>query len=301
MSKLIMLKGLPASGKSTRAKEIVGYGNYVRVNRDLLREMLHFGVWSGRNEDVIVHAEKDLALLAFARGKNVVVDDCNLNPKNEAMWRGFVDEAKNAYQATFEVESIKTPLYQCIMRDEVRDKAVGAHVIMNMALQYGYDETPNKEIIICDIDGTVADLKHRRHYVEGEKKDWKGFYSELEKDTPIEKTRELLATLRTVDMPVSEHDDIEYIRTVIFVSGRPEDYRLETEKWLREHGFGFYWTLIMRPKGDSRQDTIVKQEIYDRYLKNKQIYKVIDDRPSVIRMWKANGLDVIDVGDQREF
>ncbi len=87
MAKLVMLRGLPASGKSTIAKEMVaGGGNFVRVNRDLLREMLHCSRWSGRNEDTTVQVEKTIAGNALVTGHNVVVDDCNLNPKNKDMW-----------------------------------------------------------------------------------------------------------------------------------------------------------------------------------------------------------------------
>ena len=58
----------------------------------------------------------------------------------------------------------------------------------------------------------------------------------------------------------------------------------------------------MRKSGDKRPDTDVKKEILDKYFKDKiKIFTVIDDRPSVIRMWKENKLDVIDVGDGIDF
>lgn len=57
----------------------------------------------------------------------------------------------------------------------------------------------------------------------------------------------------------------------------------------------------MRKAGDKRDDTIVKQEIYDAYFKGRNIVEVIDDRPSVIRMLQANGLNVRDVGNGEEF
>ena len=40
-------------------------------------------------------------------------------------------------------------------------------------------------IILCDIDGTVANNDHRQHFLEG-KKDWDGFFSELVNDLPIQ-------------------------------------------------------------------------------------------------------------------
>lgn len=57
----------------------------------------------------------------------------------------------------------------------------------------------------------------------------------------------------------------------------------------------------MRDAGDKREDTIVKSEIYDKYLKDLNIINIYDDRPSVIRMWRAKGLNVVDVGQGIEF
>jgi len=57
----------------------------------------------------------------------------------------------------------------------------------------------------------------------------------------------------------------------------------------------------MRKKGDFRKDIIVKQEILDKYIKKENLKIVVDDRPSVIMMWKSNGLNVIDVGNNKYF
>lgn len=102
-------------------------------------------------------------------------------------------------------------------------------------------------------------------------------------------------------------------KTIIFVSGRPERCRKDTEQWLANHGFALehtapigwsgrsYFALLMRQDADSRPDTEVKQDILDKLLKKSWIHKVIDDRPSVIRMWASNGLSILDVGDGVEF
>lgn len=87
------------------------------------------------------------------------------------------------------------------------------------------------------------------------------------------------------------------------MSARPEDHREATEVWLQNtfKGYEAYVTLLMRRAGDTREDTLVKKDIYDTFLKGYPIHKVIDDRPSVIRMWRSLGLDVIDVGSGVEF
>lgn len=274
------MKGLPASGKSTKAKELVEAGA-VRVNRDLLREMMNFSKF--RHEDMVVDIEKFVVRGFLGEGKSVVVDDCNLNPANRDMWSGIAQE----YGAEFEVVEFDTSVVECILRDSLREKKVGFDTIISMALQYG-KYTIEDPVVVCDIDGTLADIKHRLHYVNGEKKDWKGFFGAMNKD----KVRKDVAEKITVDQNRGAE--------IIFVSARPEDYRKETKAFLKKAGFQEN-LLLMRPFNDKRDDTFVKEQIYRKYLKKLNIIKVYDDRPKVIRMWRGLGLTVVDVGDGIEF
>jgi predicted kinase len=271
MSKLIMLSGLPASGKSTRAKEIVAQGNWVRLNRDLLREMLHCGKWSGRNEGVTVDVEKSIALLLLRDNMNVVIDDTNLNPKNKEMWK----EVANAAGMAFEHEPITTSWTECLERDKGRANPVGPHVIKSIALQYGFvqplSELNEKGWILCDLDGTLAYVEHRRHFVQQDPKDWKGFFEAMTVD-PVR---------MEVSRMVTDYHNEGY--GIIYVSARPEQYRQKTENWLAHNALGFGFTLLMRREGDTRPDTEVKKQILDTYFPDKScIFKVIDDRPQVI-------------------
>lgn len=288
--KLVMLKGLPASGKTTYAATVCKEQNWKRVNRDLIRTMLHFDSWTGKNESVTVDIEKMVARELIMKGFNVIVDDCNLNPKNADMWKEVAKSAK----VEFSTKNFDTPYTDCMYRDLLREKSVGEHVIANMAFQYSLQGIPKKSIVICDIDGTVANTDHRVHFVQTPEgatdfvKDWKAFFAAMEKDTPREDVREIL------------NEYIETGHTIVFVSGRPDTYRKQTESWLETHGFEANF-LFMRSSKDSRPDTQVKSEIYDKYFADKEVVKVIDDRPSVIRMWKEKGLDVVDVGKGVEF
>src|SRR6476620_2777274 len=104
-----------------------------------------------------------------------------------------------------------------------------------------------KKIIICDLDGTLADCTHRQHYVQGEgKKNWKAFFDGMDKDLLHASLNEVLQVLR-------QYYDI------YFVSARPDNYRDMTEAWLEEvagwdlEDEGF--SLIMRKAGDYRADT----------------------------------------------
>lgn len=282
-----MMRGLPASGKSTKAKEIVEQGgNWVRLNRDLLRTMLHFNKWSGTNEAQTIDAMKALARMYLKGGVSVVVDDTNLGDKHKQSWSGIAQEC----DAKFEVVDMETPLTECLIRDLNRDPRVGDAVILGMALQYGLYPKPLKPFVICDIDGTVADCEHRKHHLNGEKKDWKAFFADMANDTPRTEVIE----------QVREYQDKGH--QIIFVSARPEDYRDVTERWLIEHTHLNHAALIMRRSGDTRPDTEVKEQIFKTYFEGKYPIEVVfDDRPSIIRMWRSHGLTVTDVGDGVEF
>ena len=81
MKKVLILQGLPASGKSTFAKELLSRekGRWVRVNKDLLREMCHASHWSKANEKFIVKLRNQIILNALEEGKHVIVDDTNFS------------------------------------------------------------------------------------------------------------------------------------------------------------------------------------------------------------------------------
>lgn len=283
--RLMMLRGLPASGKTTYAETVCKEQNWKRVNRDLLRTMLHFDIWKGRNESTTVEVEKSTVKWLLGNKFNVIVDDCNLNPENKIMWQEVAKETG----AEFFVKTFHTPYLECIDRDTDREKSVGEHVITNMAFQYSTDGIPTEKIVICDIDGTIADTAHRVHFLEGEKKDWKSFFGKMMSD-PVRE--EVVAQIRTLH---------ESGHTIVFVSGRPDNYRAFTADWLTKNGIDFGFTLIMRRSDDSRPDTAVKEQIYDKFFADKKVVKVFDDRPSVIRMWQSKGLNVVDVGKGIEF
>lgn len=270
-------------------------GNTIRVNKDLLRTMLHFDEWTGRNESLTRDAEQCLVREFLRCGINVIVDDTNLAVGNKELWRRLAEEM----DAKFEHLNIDISLEECLERDWGRENGVGSDVIVQMAMRSGLVEKPEKGYVLCDLDGTMADIRHRLHLVNPEwaekkgiefKKDWKGFFERIPQDTLRSDTYAM----------IKEFAESGY--TIVFVSARPEDYREITKEWLNRFVEFKYLTLIMRKRGDKRPDTEVKQGILDSHFPHKEwIHKVVDDRPSVIRMWRENGLDVIDVGSGKEF
>ena len=140
---------------------------------------------------------------------------------------------------------------------------------------------------IFDIDGTLADCSHRLHFVKHGKRDWGAFFGAMEDDTIVEPVRELFRALVLAG------------NKVICCSGRPEDYRALTERWLSENGV-IPDALYMRASGDFRADHIVKAEILRGIIEDGfDPFVVIDDRQSVVDMWRENGLTCLQCAPER--
>ena len=143
------------------------------------------------------------------------------------------------------------------------------------------------DAIVFDLDGTLADIAQRLHFLKTNKKDWDGFFSAIPSDEPIQPLVDLVITL----LKVNE-------KTVLFATSRPERTREDTEAWLLKHGIkaDFQSCLFMRPDGDQRPDSIVKREILAR-MRNAGFEPklVFDDRQSVVDMWREQGIRVAQV------
>lgn len=157
-------------------------------------------------------------------------------------------------------------------------------------------------MIIFDLDGTLADCEHRRHFVDPKrnltrngdhtgswsndwKPDWKAFYEACHLDKPIVQVIKIIRELHGYDY----YDTMEDVH---IWSGRCESVREKTEKWLEHYGIT-YNSLKMRPIGDSTPDDQLKESWLDEALaQGKTIDFVFDDRPKVIRMWRRRGIFV---------
>jgi predicted kinase len=126
---IIVLKGLPGSGKSTWARDLIAREpeRYKRINKDDLRAMLDGGRWSETSEKFIVRARDVLLDAALSAGRSVIIDDTNLEPAHEARIRHIA-----AGRAQVEVRFFDVPLEECIRRDSLRPQPVGESVIRQM-------------------------------------------------------------------------------------------------------------------------------------------------------------------------
>lgn len=283
-TKLLVLKGLPASGKSTYAKRLVEEQGFVRTNKDTIRKEMFGGEYKRKDEKKVVKERDRLVKEALEQGKDVVVDDTNLNPIHIKELLAIARE----YDAHFEVDDsfLDVPLQECIERDKHREDMVGEQVIRKMfhdfikkprgAVQYD----PEKPMaVVVDIDGTIAHMNGKRSPY-----DWKK------------------VGLDTADDALSHIvDAINFMgyAKVFFLSGRDDTCRPETEDWLERNDIE-YEALYMRPHAREKEDDrdVKRDMMKDLILPHYNVLFVADDRPKVCRMWRDEfGLRVLQVGD----
>ena len=280
MKKLLILQGLPASGKSSFARELLlaNPGRWVRTNKDLLREMCHASHWSKSNEKFVLKLRNTAILMALEAGKHVIVDDTNFG-RNINQIKELV---KGLAQVQVNDSFLKVPVEECIRRDLLRPKSVGKDVIMKMYNQFVRPQlvepivyNPNlPDAVIVDMDGTLALMGDRSPYDVS--------YCDL--DLP--------------NYPVLETvQKLQDSKTIIIMSGRTDDGKEKTEFWLQKYAVK-YQHIYMRAAGDMRKDSVVKQELYEKFIRDKfNVSFILDDRQQVVDMWRGLGLTVFQVAE----
>lgn len=154
-----------------------------------------------------------------------------------------------------------------------------------------------KPLYIFDLDGTLALIEHRRHFVEGKNKDWPSFFRACVDDKP---NMPVIRTLKSLRKAGAE---------IWIWSGRSDEVRAETEQWLYDHGILkttmlLHWepfaapeVLLMREAGDHQPDVNLKYG----WLANlepperSRLTAVFDDRARVVKMWRDAGVPCFQV------
>jgi predicted kinase len=309
MIKVEMLVGMPASGKSTYAKQVVSKdpNNWVRVNNDDLRAMMNGSVWSADYEKMITDARNYLIRDALKRGKNVIIDNLNLNRRH------FDDVCKIAKSVNADIQVYEKAFYiefdEAVARNAAR---TGSARVPDDVMKKWWKESGGKqfrfykprveiykeqrgsnqaveappyipglpEAVLCDLDGTLA-LIHGRSPYDASDCDIKDL-----PNTPVIET-------------VRAHYNAG--RKIIFCSGREDKYRPETIRFIEKHLWmpsdrnpgvnTFNYQLHMRKTDDFRKDALIKEEIYQNEIEGKyNVLCVLDDRDQVVEFWRAKGL-----------
>lgn len=292
MPKCVLTVGISASGKTTWAEQ----QNIPILCRDDIRKDLlvitgvmmscdnlwrHYDFKKYEGE---IQKHWDIQFLYYtSRDRDFIIADTNLNPKYRLP---LIDKLQ---KAGYDVEVKEFPISfeEAVKRDLKRRDSVGKDVIYKQWqqwVQYLVDtgqkkryvpDTSKPSAIICDIDGTLAHMQGRGPHD----------LSKVGDDLPDTTVSEIL-----------EHfADLRY--RIILVSGREGVCRADTGEWLYRWKISYH-DLFMRDEGDYRKDSIIKEEIFwgciaDHY----NVRFVIDDRPSVCRMWMDLGLKVFNVGN----
>jgi predicted kinase len=306
MPTLTITRGLPASGKSTWAREQLRTValRAARINRDDLRQTMHEGFsgagWAERQVTLAQHA----AIAALLRsGVDVICDDTNLGSR---VVRDLVDLAADCDAELVVQDFTDVPVDVCIERDRLRSPAdrVGEQVIRDMHQRYlAHRPSPSiprptrrtasvsddarppviyrprpglPEAILVDIDGTVALLDGRDPW-------------DMRRVGDDRPNRAVITAVRAMHA---------FGHQIVYCTGRTDNGRTATEAWLKRHVDVPYEALFMRRTGDTRRDSVVKAEIFEREIRHRfQITGVFDDRAQVVRMWRSLGLTVFQVAD----
>jgi hypothetical protein len=140
------------------------------------------------------------------------------------------------------------------------------------------DDVSVKPLAVFDVDGVVADVRHRLHHVARRPKNWRRFFADAAADTPLASGVELAR---------------EYARDhrLVWLTGRPEYLRPVTERWLARQGLPVE-ELLMRPTSDHRPAREYKAEQLRRLGRTGEVAVVVDDDPAVVSKLSQDGWPV---------
>jgi len=308
--KCYFLIGVPSSGKTTWIKQNADLLDGFRiVSTDDIIEEYALSTGSTYNKVFEDYSKTATKLMNenidvyTANGENIVWDQTNLTKSSRSRKLSRL----NGYDVTAVVFATPTRISARLRRrEEETGKHIPLHRVHNMIDTFDYpsidegfseiitvsnidasviDRTVNldNKVIVVDVDGTLANIEHRRHFVSSKPKNWGAFFKGQRHDTP--------------------HDDIVYLvnllkndgNTIIIASGRTDDTKQQTIDWLNEHNVTFD-DIFMRETGDYRSDDIVKQEILEIITEKYGFpYMAIDDRTQVVNMWRKNGIRCLQV------
>lgn len=133
-------------------------------------------------------------------------------------------------------------------------------------------------LAVLDIDGVLADVRHRLRHVQRRPKDWDAFFAAAPDDAPLPE-----GLARATDLAARSD--------VVYLTGRPERCRQDTETWLAAHGFP-QADVLMRPDTDRRPARLFKLDEVRRLARSASVDVIVDDDALVVESLSAAGFTV---------
>ena len=295
MKELVMVVGPPAAGKTTFSERYVEDG-FTYLSQDLLG-----------NKPFSLFLQTIFSQF-IEKGENVVVELPGFSKSQRSQCLDFAKD--NGYKTTVIVlhQPYSVCLERCLSREghpTNKDEKRARKTLDMFFAKYErvtndeadtvirkWPEGDKPKAVIVDLDGTLCNVEHRRHFVSGlneNKKDWDGFFGGIKNDTPNEWCVKLLRAM-AID------------HKIVYCSGRSDNLREATMDWLikydlrpmnykiSEESVKPDFHLYMRPYKDSRKDDVVKEIILDFELLTRFTpLFMIDDRKQVVEMYRSRG------------
>jgi len=134
-------------------------------------------------------------------------------------------------------------------------------------------------VAVVDVDGVLADVRHRLHHVTARPKDWRSFFAGAGDDGLLAEGEETVRRLAEV-------------YEIVYLSGRPERLREVTERWFRDHELP-PGRLLLRPYADYRPSSVWKVEMLETLASTRTVVVLVDDDPRVLDSARDAGFDVL--------
>ena len=142
-------------------------------------------------------------------------------------------------------------------------------------------DTPEtaRPLAVIDLDGVVADVRHRLHHISGSRKNWSAFFAEVGDDDVLAEGRAVLERL------ASDHE-------IVYLTGRPERTRPATQAWLARHQLP-PGRVVMRADDDRRPARLLKPQLLRSLARGRRVAVVVDDDEAVCAALTKAGWSVL--------
>lgn len=291
MPKLIMMKGLPCSGKTTEAFLIMHENpEFERMSsyNILENKTITFSAKVLKTAKLIFHKR---LINKMTMKQNIIVDDLNLHPWHEKYFRSLTKK----YGYEFEVMYLQQSVEECFKRSFNRKFGTpesslytyyDLDVIRKLNKDFCTDHAKDKEFVIYGLDDCLSDTAERRFFATH-----RGEFRPNVYNSP---GHIYLDSIRH-DVALLLEQDYDAGYDIFIVTRRPESLRRVTEEWLKIN-YVPYTELIMQNDLSMASEAYFKYSIVDKKFDIKLCKKIVDDNQEVLAEFEKHGIEAVDCG-----